>query len=201
MCLASTCTFFNNNNKKNRRKDSKSGLIQFVKKTSYRFLSVRPSSPKSVQNPESFLKKRKSKMRLMRISKRYSSSSSAPPQPSPLPLPHSQFLSFFLFLNQTKGKQKWQPGLIFISTGRHILQTRILWRDASQMWFNAAATRQDAALFALGVRRIVYFDLQVWIARLEEEGWKSFPTLPTTTIAHLLKRFAAPEPWIQTSTV
>lgn len=139
----------------------------------------------------------------MRIWVRYSSSSSAPPQPGPLPLPHSQTVYFFKKKkkNQTKGKQKWQPGLIFISTGRHILQTRILWRDASQMWFNAAATRQDAALFALGVRRIVYFDLQVWIARLEEEGWKSFPTLPTTTIAHLLKRFAAPEPQIQMSTL
>lgn len=46
-------------------------------------------------------------MRLMRISKRYSSSSSAPPQPSPLPLPHSQFLSFFLsFFKSDKRKTK-----------------------------------------------------------------------------------------------
>lgn len=161
------------------------------------FFSVRPSSQESLHNPNRVLQKLI--MRLMRISMRYSSSSSAPPQPSPLPLPYSQTVYLFFKKkkkNQTKGKQKWQPGLIFISTGRHILQTRILWRDTSQMRFNAAATRRDAALFALGVRRIVYFDLQVWIARLEEEGWKSFPTLPTTTIAHLLDRFAAAEPQI-----
>lgn len=37
----------------------------------------------------------------------------------------SHILRQFIKKFQTKGKQKWQPGLIFISTGRHILQIRI----------------------------------------------------------------------------
>lgn len=38
----------------------------------------------------------------------------------------SHILRQFIKKFQTKGKQKWQPCLIFISTGRHILQIRIL---------------------------------------------------------------------------
>lgn len=37
----------------------------------------------------------------------------------------SHILRQFIKKFQTKGKQKWQPRLIFISTGRHILQIRI----------------------------------------------------------------------------
>lgn len=49
------------------------------------------------------------------------------------------------------------------------------------------------SVFALSVPTIVYFDLQVWIARLEEEKKKkSRPTLPTTFIMRLLDTLQLP---------
>ncbi len=60
--------------------------------------------------------------------------------------------------------------LIFIRTGRHILQIPKNVRQKNKASdFRWKERRVKRALFALRGRMIVYLDLQVWIARLEEK--------------------------------
>lgn len=74
----------------------------------------------------------------------------------------SHILRQFIKKFQTKGKQKWQPCLIFISTGRHILQMRILeadnspdvikrFGDASVMWHICIKRTNDCLLWFAGL--------------------------------------------------